>query len=282
MENSIRNVSSSEVTELVNRLFREACEGPVPQVQERLVSAHERERSLQGREILQQLADNNVAARQLGIPACQDTGMAVVFVDVGQDVHLCGGGLTEAISDGVQTAYAQGYCRASVADPLTRENTRTNLPAVIHTRIVPGNSLRIRALPKGFGSENMSRIAMLKPSDGKRGIEAFVERCALDAGGSPCPPVFLGVGIGGTFDSCALLSKYALLEMFEPRTRPELEKMETALMQRINASGMGPMGLGGDTYCLGIRMKTEPTHIAGLPVAVNFCCHMLRLAEGIL
>lgn len=283
MAQTVRDISADEIHKQVYRLFRAACTAPQLEVDEALRHARDTENTPHAREILGQLLENNAKARREGIPACQDTGMAVVFLEIGQDVHITGRPLQEAIADGVRDAYRDGCCRASVLDPLTRKNTGDNLPPIVHTEIVPGNRIRIRVLPKGFGSENMSRIGMLRPAAGKAGAEEFVVESARLAGGSPCPPVVLGVGIGGTFDSCALLAKKALLRpLHNDNPDPELADMEQRLRKRINALGMGPMGMGGSTYCLKVQIEKEPTHIAGLPVAVNFCCHMLRVAEAVL
>lgn len=283
MTKEIRCISAAAIQDQIYQLFRAACLAPQSQVDDALRTALSRERTPHAQEILRQLLENNNKARREGMPACQDTGMAVVFLEIGQDVHIEGKPLQEAVADGVRDAYRDGWCRASVLDPLTRKNTEDNLPPVVHTEIVPGDRVRIRVLPKGFGSENMSRLAMLKPADGRQRAEDFVVESAAQAGGSPCPPVVLGVGIGGTFDSCALLAKKALLRpLSEPNPDPELAAMEERIRDRINALGMGPMGMGGDTYCLKVQIEKEPTHIAGLPVAVNFCCHMLRTAEALL
>ncbi|MBD5560480.1 MAG: fumarate hydratase [Clostridia bacterium] len=278
----MRNISAQAVEQEIYRLFREACVAPGAEIDKALEDALAAERTPHAREILEQLLRNNRKARSEGIPACQDTGIAVVFLEIGQDVHI-EGSLHEAVQEGVRRAYEDGFCRASVLDPLSRQNTGNNLPAVIHTEIVPGDQVRIRVLPKGFGSENMSRLGMLKPAQGREGVEDFVVESARLAGGSPCPPVVLGVGIGGTFDSCALLAKKALLRpLTEPNPDKELREMEEEIRDRTNALGMGPMGMGGDSYCLKVQIEKEPTHIAGLPVAVNFCCHMLRTSEALL
>lgn len=248
-----------------------------------LETAQQKESLPHAREILRQLCENNRLALAEHIPACQDTGLAVVLLELGQDVHVEGGYIEDAINEGVRAAYKDGYLRKSVLDPLTRQNTGDNTPAVIHTRIVPGELLKITAMPKGFGSENMSQIKMLKPSDATEGIVDFVVQTAQQAGGSPCPPVVLGVGIGGTFESCALLAKRQLLRNPGQASQDaQLAAMEQEIKERINALGMGPMGLGGKTYCLAVHMAKQPTHIAGLPVAVNYCCHMLRHKEAIL
>lgn len=283
MEHTVRSIPAATIQEQIYQLFRTACLAPPHAVDRALEEALAGEKTPHAREILRQLLENNRKARQEGLPACQDTGMAVVFLEIGQDVHIEGMPLQEAVANGVRDAYRDGWCRASVLDPLTRQNTGDNLPPVLHTEIVPGDRVRIRVLPKGFGSENMSRLGMLKPADGQQGVEDFVAESARLAGGSPCPPVVLGVGIGGTFDSCALLAKKALLRpLTEANPDPGLAQMEERLRARINALGMGPMGMGGDTYCLKVQIEKEPTHIAALPVAVNFCCHMLRTAEAVL
>lgn len=273
----VRNISCRAVEDTVRRLFLRACTVPPREVRDAMAQHAETETVPHAKEILRQLVKNNEIALSQQIPACQDTGMAVVFADVGQDVHLVDGDFTQAINEGVRRAYEDGCFRKSVLDPLTRVNTKTNLPAVIHTRIVPGDSVTLTAAPKGFGSENMSRVAMLKPSDGRDGIKDFIVSAAKQAGGSPCPPVVLGVGIGGTFESCALLAKRALLRpLGQPSAHPDIAALEQELTDELNALDIGPMGLGGDAYCLAVHIDTEPTHIAGLPVAVNFCCHMLR------
>lgn len=273
----VREVPCQAVEETVYDLFSRACIVPAPEVRQSVEKSANTEQTPHAREILRQLAENNQIAEQENMPACQDTGMAVVFADIGQDVHFTDGDFTEAVNRGVARAYEDGYFRKSVLDPLTRKNTGNNLPAVIHARIVPGDFVALTAAPKGFGSENMSRIAMLRPSDGRQGIVDFILEAAREAGGSPCPPVVLGVGIGGTFESCALMAKRALLRPLGQSSDDEdLAALEAELLSSLNALGIGPMGLGGNTYCLGVHIDKEPTHIAGLPVAVNFCCHMLR------
>lgn len=276
-QDGVRQVTCRQIEDAVSDLFMTACIAPTRQVRAAVASAAQTETCPHAREILTQLAKNNEIAVSERIPACQDTGMAIVFADIGQDVHITDGLLEDAVSEGVRRAYEDGYFRKSVLDPLTRKNTGNNLPPVLHTRIVPGDKVILTAVPKGFGSENMSRIAMLTPSAGKKGVMDFVVSSAEQAAGSPCPPVILGVGIGGTFESCAMLAKRALLRpLAEQNPDSELEEMENELKERINALGMGPMGMGGDTYCLGVHICKAPTHIASLPVAVNFSCHMLR------
>lgn len=275
----MRDISCEKITNVVKDLFLRATNAPDAGVMRLLQEAEERENLPHAREILRQLCENNRIAVAENTPACQDTGLAVVFLDIGQDAHVTGGELYAAVNEGVRRAYADGYLRKSVLDPLTRINTKDNTPAVIHTRIVPGENICITAAPKGFGSENMSRVAMLKPSDGAAGIAEFLVESAKLAGGSPCPPVVLGAAVGGTFESCALLAKRQLLRpVGQPAADETLHRMEAEVLERINALGMGPMGLGGKTYCLAVHIAKEPTHIAGLPVAVNFCCHMLRHA----
>jgi fumarate hydratase subunit alpha len=228
------------------------------------------------KEALRQLIENARIAEGTGMPYCQDTGMAVVFVDLGQDVHI-EGDINEAINEGVREAYEKGYFRKSVRDPFTGINTKDNTPAIIHYDIVPGDKIDITAAPKGFGSENMSRAAMLKPSDGIEGIKKFIIDCVKTAGGSPCPPVILGVGIGGNFESCALMAKKQLLrEIGSENSDPILAELEESLKYQINALGIGAMGFGGKNYCLAVHIGKFPTHIAGLPVAVNFQCHASR------
>lgn len=279
----MRTIEAGTVKDAVRRLFLEACIAPSEEVQAELENRLTSEKTPHAREILRQLTENNRIATKSGMPACQDTGMAIVFADIGQEVQVVGGDFTAAVNEGVMSAYKDGYFRKSVLDPLTRKNTGDNLPAVIHTRIVPGDKITLTAVPKGFGSENMSRIAMLRPSDGTAGIVDFVLRAAREAGGSPCPPVVIGIGIGGTFESCALASKRALLRRLgAPSERSDAAALEREIMEKLNSFGIGPMGLGGSTYCLAVHINVEPTHIAALPAAVNFCCHMLRHKKVIL
>ena len=229
-------------------------------------------------QILGQLEENLEIAAEEMIPICQDTGMAVIFLEVGQDVHLEGGSLEDAVNEGVRRGYADGFLRKSVVkDPLIRENTKDNTPAVIHTRIVPGEEVKITVAPKGFGSENMSRIFMLKPAEGIEGVKQAVLTAVKDAGPNACPPMVVGVGIGGTFEKCALLAKEALTrEAGSHSSVPYIKDMEEELLEKINKLGIGPGGLGGTTTALAVNINTYPTHIAGLPVAVNICCHVNR------
>ena len=239
------------------------------------------EEALLGKQILKQLQDNLKIASEDMIPICQDTGMAVIFLEIGQDVHIEGCSLEDAVNEGVRQGYIEGYLRKSVVkDPIYRENTKDNTPAIIHYSIVPGDKIKITVAPKGFGSENMSRVFMLKPSDGIEGVKKAVLTAVKDAGPNACPPMVVGVGIGGTFEKCALMAKKAL-------TRPVgqssdilyVKELEEELLEKINRTGIGPGGLGGSTTALAVNILTYPTHIAGLPVAVNICCHVNRHCE---
>ena len=266
----MKEISASQITQTVKDLFLEACLCPPGDVVYALERAHQTEVSPQGKETLSQLLTNAKISLSEQIPYCQDTGMAVVFADIGQDIHITGD-FNAAINEGVRQAYGEGYYRKSVLSAINRKNTLDNTPAIIHTRIVPGNSLMLTAAPKGFGSENMSQIKMLKPSDGVQGIINFVVQSARDAGASPCPPVILGIGIGGTFEYTALMAKRQLLRTVgQPNQNPLLAGLEEEIKERINALGMGPGGLGGRHYCLAVHIEEHETHLAGLPVAVNF------------
>ena len=247
-------------------------------VSSKIVYAAEKEETELGRKILDQLVTNMKIAKDENIPICQDTGMAVVFLEIGQDVHIEGMDLTDAVNEGVRQGYVEGYLRKSVVgDPLIRKNTGDNTPAVIHTSIVPGENIRITVAPKGFGSENMSKVYMLKPADGEEGVKNAIIDAVKAAGPNACPPIVVGVGVGGTFEKCAYMAKKALLRpLGEHSPLPHIKAMEEELLQRINDLGIGPGGLGGKTTALGINIETYPTHIAGLPVAVNICCHVNR------
>lgn len=249
-----------------------------------LKEAVESEESSLGKQILCQLQENLKIAKEDMIPICQDTGMAVIFMEIGQDVHFEGGNLEDAINEGVRQGYIEGYLRKSVVgDPLIRENTKDNTPAVIHYKIVEGNQVKIKIAPKGFGSENMSRIFMLKPADGIEGVKRVILQAVKDAGPNACPPMVVGVGIGGTFEKCALLAKEALTREAGIHSNISyIEEMEKELLEKINKSGIGPGGLGGTTTALAVNINTYATHIAGLPVAVNICCHVNRHIERIL
>lgn len=278
----MKNISAKSIAQAVEKLFLECCITPCPDVVQALHSALAEETSPQGKEILRQLVKNAQIAVEKLIPCCQDTGMAVVFLSIGQDVHI-EGSLHEAVNQGVRDAYEKGYFRKSVLDPLTRANTGDNTPAIIHTEIVAGDKLTITAAPKGFGSENMSALKMLKPSDGLAGIKAFVLDAVRQAGGSPCPPVILGIGIGGTMEYAAYMAKKQLLRpLGEKNPDASLAALEEDFLRDINALKLGPMGMGGKTTCLGVHIAKYPTHIAGLPVAINFQCHASRHATEVL
>lgn len=276
----MRTLSAQAVTQAVCDLFLQACACPGEDVRLALSRAHQQESSPLAKELLSQLLDNLRVAKEKGWPACQDTGLAVVFADIGQDVHIQGAYFEDAVNAGVRRAYAEGYFRKSVASPLSRVNTGDNTPAVIHTRILPGDRLTLTAAPKGFGSENMSALCMLTPAQGLPGILDFVLRTVQNAGSKPCPPIVVGVGIGGTMEQAALLAKRTLIrEVGAPSDDPELAQLERTLLARINALGIGPMGMGGDTTALAVHAAACPTHIAGLPVAVNIQCHAARHAS---
>ena len=245
-----------------------------------LIEAESKETSPVGQNILSQLEENMKIAKEKLIPICQDTGMAVVFLEIGQDVHLAGGDLSESINQGVREAYDEGYLRKSVVgDPLLRVNTNDNTPAVIHTSIVPGEKVKITVTCKGFGSENMSRIYMLKPADGRAGVKEAVINAVKEAGPNACPPVVVGVGLGGTFEKAALMSKEALLRPVGEKSPLEhIAQLEEEILEEINDLDIGPAGLGGRTTALAVNINTYPTHIAGLPAAVNICCHVNRHA----
>lgn len=246
--------------------------------------AREKEESPIGKQILDQLEENLQIAEKDQIPICQDTGMAVVFLKVGQEVHIEGGSLTDAVNRGVREGYAKGYLRKSVVkDPINRENTKDNTPAVIHYEIAEGDQLEITLAPKGFGSENMSRMFMLKPSDGVEGVKEAILTAVRDAGPNACPPMVVGVGIGGTFEKCALMAKHALTRnVKEGSAIPYVRELEQEMLEKINRLGIGPGGLGGRVTAYGVNIETYPTHIAGLPVAVNICCHVNRHITRIL
>ncbi len=274
----IRTVNVEEITENIREMCIEANHFLSPDMGRALTRAVRAEESPLGRQILGQLEENLEMAAEEMIPICQDTGMAVVFLEVGQDVHLEGGSLEDAVNEGVRRGYADGFLRKSVVkDPLVRENTKDNTPAVIHTRIVSGENVKITVAPKGFGSENMSRIFMLKPAEGIDGVKNVVLTAVKEAGPNACPPMVVGVGIGGTFEKCALLAKEALTrEAGSHSSVPYVKDMEKELLDKINGLGIGPGGLGGTTTALAVNINTYPTHIAGLPVAVNICCHVNR------
>jgi len=229
-------------------------------------------------EVIKTLLENARIAKEENMPICQDTGMAIVFLDIGQDVHIIGGDLESAVNEGVRQGYKEGYLRKSVVKhPVARGNTGDNTPAVIHTRIVPGDKVKVTVAPKGFGSENMSFVKMLKPTEGYKGIKDFVLECVKKAGGNPCPPIVVGAGVGGTFEKAALMAKESLLRpLGESSKKEDFAKLERELLDEINQTGIGPQGLGGRTTALAVHINDYPTHIAGMPVAVNICCHAYR------
>ena len=276
----MRALDVSEITETIKEMCIEANHFLSEDMKCAMQAARGQEASALGRQILGQLEENMGIAGEDMIPICQDTGMAVIFMEVGQEVHFEGGALEQAVDEGVRQGYAEGFLRKSVVrDPIERENTGDNTPAVIHYPIVPGNQVKITVAPKGFGSENMSRVFMLKPSDGIEGVKAAVLKAVEDAGPNACPPMVVGVGIGGTFEKCALMAKHALTRPVDERSKiPYVCRLEEELLDRINRTGIGPGGLGGTTTALAVNINTYPTHIAGLPVAVNICCHVNRHA----
>ncbi len=269
-----------EIVDAVQEMCIEANHYLTTDMRNALSKAAVEETSSLGVQILEQLKENLQIAGQDMIPICQDTGMAVLFVEMGQEVYIEGGTLTDAINEGVRRGYIDGYLRKSVVkDPILRENTKDNTPAVIHYDIVPGDTLKLTIAPKGFGSENMSRIFMLKPADGIEGVKNAILTAVKDAGPNACPPMVIGVGIGGTFEKCALLAKKALTRPVDEHSSiPYVKEMEEELLERINQLGIGPAGLGGRTTAFAVNINTFPTHIAGLPVAVNICCHVNRHA----
>jgi fumarate hydratase subunit alpha len=249
-----------------------------------LVEAEQKEESPLGRDVLDVILQNAQIAREKKMPLCQDTGMVVVFAELGQDVHIEGGLLSDAVDEGVRQAYQEGYFRMSVVeDPLQRVNTKDNTPAVLHVSLVAGDGLRLIVAPKGFGSENMSALKMLKPADGVQGIKDFVVKAVSEAGGNPCPPIIIGVGIGGTMEKAALLAKKAVLRPIGSKhPKPHIAQLESELLELVNKTGVGPQGFGGTQTALALFVEVFPTHIAGLPVAVNINCHVARHAEAVL
>lgn len=274
----IRTIRVEEITKNIKEMCIEANHFLSPDMTEAMKCAEKNEEASLGKQILEQLQENLKIAGEDMIPICQDTGMAVVFLEIGQDVHLEGGALEDAVNEGVRQGYVEGYLRKSVVgDPLIRENTKDNTPAVLHTRIVDGDQVKIKVAPKGFGSENMSRVFMLKPAEGIEGVKDAVLTAVKDAGPNACPPMVVGVGIGGTFEKCALMAKEALTREVGSHSEIEyVKELEEELLTKINSLGIGPGGLGGTTTALAVNINTYPTHIAGLPVAVNICCHVNR------
>lgn len=280
----MRTLDVAEITGVVARLCVDANLRLPPDMAAALNKARETEPWPLARDTLGKIRENMEAAAEMGLAICQDTGMACVFLEVGQDVHLVGGSLCAAVDEGVRQGYTDGYLRKSVVrDPVRRGNTGDNTPAVLYTEIVPGDQVKVTVAPKGFGSENMSRVGMLKPAQGQQGVEDFIFETARLAGPNPCPPMVLGVGVGGTFERCALLAKRALLRPADSHhPDPFYADMERRLLERVNETGTGPAGYGGKTTALAVLIETYPTHIAGLPVAVNISCHVTRHASAVL
>jgi len=274
----MRQIDLSVITDNIKEMCIEANHFLTEDMKERLSEAVEKEESPTGKQILNQLQENLDIAGKDMIPICQDTGMAVVFMEIGQEVHFEGGSLEDAINEGVRQGYVEGFLRKSVVnDPIIRENTKDNTPAVIHYEMVPGNNVKITVAPKGFGSENMSRVFMLKPADGIEGVKKAILTAVEDAGPNACPPMVVGVGIGGTFEKCALMAKKALTREVDKHSDiPYVKELEEEMLSKINNSGIGPGGLGGRITALAVNINTYPTHIAGLPVAINICCHVNR------
>lgn len=279
----IRTIQAEEITRNIKEMCIEANHVLSDDMKKVFYEAAARERSSLGRQILEQLKENLTIAKDDMIPICQDTGMAVIFLKIGQDVHIEGGSLKEAVNQGVHDGYTEGYLRKSVVEPVERINTKDNTPAVIHYEIVDGDKIDITVAPKGFGSENMSRIFMLKPADGLEGIRESILTAVRDAGPNACPPMVIGVGIGGTFEKCAQMAKHALTRNLEEEASiPYVRELEREMLEKINRLGIGPGGLGGSITALAVNIETYPTHIAGLPVAVNICCHVNRHAHRVI
>ncbi|MEQ2535769.1 fumarate hydratase [Lachnospira hominis (ex Hitch et al. 2024)] len=280
----MRDVNVSEITKNIKEMCIEANHFLSEDMKKVFKNAVDSEESPLGKQVLNQLNENLSIAASDMIPICQDTGMAVIFINVGQEVHFTGGDITDAINEGVREGYVEGYLRKSVvSDPLIRENTKDNTPAVIHYSIVPGDKVEITVAPKGFGSENMSRVFMLKPADGIEGVKNAILTAVKDAGPNACPPMVVGVGIGGTFEKCAILAKKALTRNLEEKSDKEyIRNLESEMLEKINKLGIGPGGLGGTQTALAVNIETYPTHIAGLPVAVNICCHVNRHVKRVL
>lgn len=280
----MREVNVSIITDNIKEMCIEANHFLTDDMKNVFENAVKKEESALGKQVLGQLEENLKIAGEDMIPICQDTGMAVVFINVGQDVHLTGGDITDAINEGVRRGYVDGYLRKSVVkDPIYRENTKDNTPAVIHFNIVPGDRVDITVAPKGFGSENMSRVFMLKPADGVEGVKEAILTAVKDAGSNACPPMVVGVGIGGTFEKCAYLAKKALTRDLNEESPVEyVRDLEKEMLEKINKLGIGPGGLGGTQTALAINIETYPTHIAGLPVAVNICCHVNRHSHRVI
>lgn len=280
----MRTIHTDEIIKNIKEMCIEANLILTKDVSDTIYEAKEKEDSPLCKQILGQLCENMEIAKETAIPICQDTGMAIVFIKIGQDVHVEGISLNDAVNEGVRQGYTEGYLRKSVvADPLLRENTKDNTPAIIHYEIVDGDKMDITVAPKGFGSENMSRIFMLKPADGVEGVKASVLQAVKDAGPNACPPMVVGVGLGGDFEKSAILAKKALTRDFHtPSDKPHIKELEEELLASINETGIGPGGLGGKITALKVNIETYPTHIAGMPLAVNICCHVNRHAHRVL
>lgn len=280
----MRTIQTTDITENIRQMCIEANHYLSDDMKQVFNKAVDNEESPLGRQVLEQLKENLEIASSDMIPICQDTGMAVIFMNVGQEVHFEGGSITDAVDEGVRQGYTEGYLRKSVVgDPIIRENTKDNTPAVIHYDIVPGDKVEITVAPKGFGSENMSRIFMLKPADGIEGVKEAILTAVKDAGPNACPPMVVGVGIGGTFEKCALLAKKALTRDLNCKSDIQyVNDLEEEMLDKINRLGIGPGGLGGTQTALAVNIETYPTHIAGLPVAVNICCHVNRHAHRVI
>lgn len=280
----MRTIDVAEITNHIREMCIEANHFLTEDMEAAMKNAADTEASPLGKQILCQLQENLRIAGEDMIPICQDTGMTVIFMEIGQDIHFTGGVLEDAINEGVRRGYTEGYLRKSVVnDPLIRENTKDNTPAVIHYEMKPGEQVKITVAPKGFGSENMSRVFMLKPADGIEGVKNAILTAVKDAGPNACPPMVVGVGIGGTFEKCALLAKKALTRPVNEHSEiPYIKELEEEMLEKINRTGIGPGGLGGTTTALAVNINTYPTHIAGLPVGINICCHVNRHAVRVI
>ena len=280
----MRTIQTTDITENIRQMCIEANHYLSDDMKQVFNKAVDNEESPLGRQVLEQLKENLEIASSDMIPICQDTGMAVIFMEIGQEVHFEGGSITDAVNEGVRQGYTEGYLRKSVVgDPIIRENTKDNTPAVVYYDIVPGDKVEITVAPKGFGSENMSRIFMLKPADGIEGVKEAILTAVKDAGPNACPPMVVGVGIGGTFEKCALLAKKALTRDLNCKSDIQyVNDLEEEMLDKINRLGIGPGGLGGTQTALAVNIETYPTHIAGLPVAVNICCHVNRHAHRVI
>jgi fumarate hydratase subunit alpha len=280
----MRVITSKEITQCIKEMCIEANYQLSEDMEEKIIKASKIEKSELGQKVLKELSENLKIAKNESIPICQDTGMAIVFIKVGQNVHIEGESLSNAINEGIRQGYSEGYLRKSVvSDPLIRMNTNDNTPGIIHYEIVDGEEIEIIVAPKGFGSENMSKIYMLKPSDGIEGVKNAVLETVVNAGPNACPPIVVGVGIGGDFEKCAILAKRALTREIDSSSDIKyIEELENELLEEINKLGIGPAGFGGNITALGVNIETYPTHIAGLPVAINICCHVNRHVKRIL